>query len=56
MAILVSSDEAYELAAGYTATSYYYRYDAKIFKEFRDAIEWLGVPDLENQIDELRKE
>lgn len=54
LAILVSSNDAYELAAGYSATSYYYRYDSKIFKDFKQAIEWLGVGDLENEINELR--
>lgn len=56
LAVLVSSDEMYKMAAGYIATSFYYRYDARIFKDFRIAIEWLGVADLENEINKLRKE
>lgn len=55
LAILVSSNEVYELASGYSATSYYFRYDTEVFKDFREAIEWLGVADLENEINKLRK-
>ncbi|MCK5639989.1 MAG: hypothetical protein KAJ19_04305 [Gammaproteobacteria bacterium] len=56
LAILVSNDEAHKLAIGYTATSVYARSDAKIFRDFRQAIEWLGVANLENKINELRQE
>ncbi len=56
LAILVSSDEANTLASCYRATSLYYRHDVRIFRDFRQAIEWLGVADLENEINELRKE
>ncbi len=56
LAVLVASDELYELAAAYMATSLYYRHEAKIFKDFRQAIEWLGVADLENEINNLRRE
>ncbi len=55
LAVLVASDEMYNMAAGYIATSFYYRYDARIFKDFKKAIEWLGVADLENEINKLRK-
>ncbi len=55
LAILVSSDEQHKLASGYSTTSIYFRYDTKIFRDFRQAIEWLGVTDLENEINELRK-
>ncbi len=55
LAILVDSDEAYKLASCYRATSLYYRHDVKIFRDFRQSIEWLGVADLENEINELRK-
>jgi len=54
--ILVSSDEAFNLASSYSATSSYFRYDSMIFRDFRKAIEWLGVADLEDEINELRKE
>ena len=50
------TDEAHKLAIGYTATSVYARSDAKIFRDFRQAIEWLGVANLENKINELRQE
>ena len=56
LAILVSSDEANTLASCYRATSLYYRHDVRIFRDFRQAIEWLGVADLENEINDLRKE
>ena len=56
LAILISSDEVYNLATNYKATSLYFRYDTKIFRDFRQAIEWLGVADLENEINKLRKE
>ena len=55
LAILVSSSEAHKLALGYIATSIYSRSDAEIFRDFGKAIEWLGVADLENEINELRK-
>lgn len=54
LAILVSSDEAYQLAARYASTSIYFRYDVKIFQDFGKAIDWLGVADLEDRINELR--
>lgn len=56
LAILVSSDEAYELASNYAAITSYVRYGAKVFRDFRSAIEWLGVLDIENEIDELRND
>jgi hypothetical protein len=54
LAILVSSDEAYKLATKYAATSSYFRYDIKIFRDFKAAIAWLGVADIEDRINELR--
>lgn len=54
LAILVSSDEAYKLASCYRATSLYFRHDVKIFMDYKQAIKWLGVADLENEINELR--
>jgi len=56
LAILVASDEAFKLASCYRATSLYYRHDVKIFRDFRQSIEWLGVADLEKKINELRNE
>lgn len=56
LAILVANDKAYRLASCYRVTSLYYRHDVKIFRDFRQAIEWLGVADLENEINDLRKE
>ncbi|MFV1997953.1 MAG: hypothetical protein ACC641_08060 [Acidiferrobacterales bacterium] len=56
LAILVSNDEISEMASAYDATSFYYRYDTRLFRDYRKAIEWLGVSDLENEINELRKE
>jgi hypothetical protein len=55
VAILVASDEVHQLAARYLCTSRYYRYDARIFRDFREAIDWLGVADLEDRINALRK-
>jgi hypothetical protein len=54
LAILVSTVEAEKLAHGYSATSFYFRYNTRVFRDFRQAIEWLGVADLENEINELR--
>jgi len=54
LAILVSSDEAQDLAFSFVSTSIYYRYDAKVFRNYTEAIKWLGVADLENTINELR--
>jgi hypothetical protein len=54
VAILVASDVVYELAARYLCISRYYRYDARIFWDFREAIEWLEVADLEDRINALR--
>ena len=56
LAILVASEEAYTLATCYKATSLYYRHDVKIFKDFKLAIEWLGVADLEDEINKLRND
>jgi len=56
LAILVTGDEAFKLASCYRATSLYYRHDVKIFRNFRQSIEWLGVADLEKEINELRNE
>ena len=55
LAILVASDEVYALAHQYGAISAYLRYDVKVFREYQPALEWLGVLDLENEINELRK-
>ena len=56
LAILVSRDETHELASCYRAPSLYFRVDTKIFRDFKQAIEWLGVADIENEINDLRKE
>jgi len=56
LAILVASDEAFKLASCYRATSLYYRHDVKIFRDYSQAIQWLGVADLEKEINELRNE
>lgn len=55
LAILVASNETYELANQYASTSSYFRYGVKIFRDFNEAIKWLGVADLEKQINELRR-
>ena len=55
LAILVSSDEVFNLARYYSATSNYFRSDTQIFRDFKEAIEWLGVADLEDVIDRMRK-
>lgn len=55
LAILVENDEVYRLATKYASTSTYFRYDTKIFRDFKEAINWLGVADLEDRINELRK-
>lgn len=54
LAILVASDEVYNLAARYASTSNYFRYDIKIFRDYKTAIAWLGVADIEERINELR--
>ena len=56
LAILVSSDDAYKLATRYEASSIYYRYGVNVFRDFQEAIEWLGVADLEDEINILRNE
>jgi hypothetical protein len=53
--ILVASDEVYQLASRYVSTSIYFRYDAKIFWDLREALDWLGVADLEGRINEMRE-
>jgi hypothetical protein len=55
LAILTSSDEVQNLASKYSATSRYFRADVRVFRDFKSAIDWLGVSDLEEEIDELRK-
>jgi len=56
LAILVASDEVYNLAARYASTSNYFRYDIKIFRDFRAAIAWLGLADIEDRINTLRSD
>ncbi len=55
LAILVSNNEAYNLATKYASTSGYFRYGVKIFTDFKEAISWLGVADLEDQINDMRE-
>jgi len=54
LAVLVSNDVAHHLALSFLSTSLYYRYDAKVFRDFKESIEWLGVADLEDEINKLR--
>jgi len=54
LAILVPNDEIYELASKYKLISEYFRYEVSIFEAFRPAISWLGLADLEDEINELR--
>ena len=56
LAILVASDEVYELAEKYQAISSNFRSEARIFWDFDQAIEWLGVSDLGDQINQLRQQ
>lgn len=55
LAILVANKEVYELANKYAATSSYFRYEVRIFKDYKEAITWLGVADLEDQINDMRE-
>ncbi len=56
LAILVSSSEAAELASIYQAVSVYFRYDVRVFFELLPAIQWLGVVELLNDINNYIKE
>jgi len=56
LAILVASDEVYDLAVSYSLTSSYFRDDVRIFLDFSSAIDWLGVADLEAEINRMRQE
>ena len=55
MAILVSTDEAYAMATKYKVISVYYLADVQIFRDFHLAVEWLGLADIEKEIDQLRR-
>lgn len=55
LAVLVPEiEEVHRLATFYTGTSRYYRYDVQFFYDFTEAIEWLGVEDLLEEISKMR--
>ena len=54
LAILVSNDEVHRLASIYSAISFYFRCDVRVFREFLTAVKWLGMDDFTNEINELR--
>lgn len=55
LAILISNDEAYRLASMYRAISNHFRYDVEVFRDFMDAVTWLSIDDLIDEINDLRK-
>ncbi len=55
LAILVSTDEVYAMASKYKAISIYYLADVQIFRDFHAAVAWLGLADIEKEIDQLRR-
>lgn len=56
LALLVPNPDYHELANRYKLISEYYRDDVKIFDEFQPAIDWLGLADLEGDINALRQQ
>jgi len=56
LAILVSNDEAYDLAFMYATFSHYFRNQVKVFKDYMSAVKWLGMENHATEIDKLRKQ
>lgn len=56
LAIVVLSDDVYQLASMYSAISSYFRGDVKVFRDSMTAIKWLGMEDYATDIDKLKKQ
>ncbi len=56
LAIWATSSDVIEAAKAYAMSSEFYRYHVKIFRDLDEALLWLGITDLKDQIAHFRAE